>query len=60
MIAAGAERTLGIDLDMAELAGHAVGAAQKLAVGEDAGADSFGDVDDDEIVHAVAVAEPDL
>ena len=60
MIAAGAEWAVGIDLHMTELAGHAVIAAEKLAVGKDSGADSLRDVDDNEIVHAVAVAEPDF
>ena len=58
--AAGAGRAVGLHLDVAELAGHAVLAAQQAAVGEDAGADAFGDVDGDDIVRAVAVAEPDL
>ncbi len=58
--AAAAEWTVGLHLDMAKLSGHAVRAAKQLPIGEDSGSNSLRDVDYDEVVQAVAIAEPDL
>jgi hypothetical protein len=60
MAAAAAERAVGIHLDVAELSGHTIGAAQQPPVGEDAGPNAFGDVDHDEVADAIAIAEPDF
>src|SRR5258708_30721103 len=58
--AAAAQRAVGLHLDVAKLSGHAVRAAKQLPIGEDSGSNSLRDVDDDEVVQAVTVAEPDL
>src|SRR5260370_23666731 len=58
--AAAAQRAVGLHLDVAKLSGHAVRAAKQLPIGEDSGSNSLRDIDDDEVVQAVAIAEPDL
>src|SRR5437899_1301820 len=58
--AAAAERAVGLHLDVSKLSGHAVRAAKQLPIGKDSGSNSLRDVDDDEVVQAVAVAEPHL
>ena len=50
----------GVVADVAELAGEAEMAGDEMAIGEEGGADAFGDGEEDGVADAVEVAEPEL
>ncbi len=59
-LAAAADGAGGVDGAVAEFAGEAAAAGDDLAVGEDGGADAFGDGDKDGVADAVETAGPEL
>ncbi len=60
VVPAGAERTTWVNLYVSELTCHSTIAAQKLTIGKDPGADTFRDIDHNQIVHTIAIAKPYL
>ena len=59
-LSAAAERAVGVDGNVSELAGETAAAGENLAVGEDRRADAFGDSDQHGVAHAVHAAEPEF
>src|ERR1700746_3306514 len=59
-LAAAADGACGVDGAVAELAGEAAAAGDDLSVGEDRGADAFGDGDEDGVADAVETAGPEF